>query len=730
MEKELNDESTPNPKPRLRKLRHGVTLRFSGYDLEGVPSWMIYDAARNNFFSIGWPEYEMLSRWYMADDQAIVDAVNRETTLHVDLEDFESLRTFLYNNFLVEHRWRTVFQKAREHKLIKSENLFFWFLRYYLFFRIPIFQPDKFLDRTKFFGDFLFNRYTAYVMTILGIVALYQIGMRWDEFVHTFSSIFSWQGLVFYFIAFSIAKSFHELGHAYMCKHYGVSVPTIGVAFLVFWPILYTDTTLSWSLPSHQRLRIAMAGMWAETYLTIIAALIWSNVHNVTIQMICYVTVAVNWVSTLLINVSPFMRFDGYYAFSDLLKMPNLQNRSFELARWQIRHWLFGFEEPRHEPFSPHMHTLLVAYAFATWSYRLVIYFGIAILVYHYFFKVVGIILFIIEIYAFIARPIFLEIRKLYELRKQFSLNRRTIVTILMAFALLFLLLLPLNKNLTLNATLGYNHEFLYAPMEAVIQNPLPAVGEWVKDQQVLVELKSIDVDYNLTKAKLEYEKSLVKIRRASLDANYSKQAGNLTAEQNEKKADYEKWLGLLDKLTIKAPFEGKIADVAPGLFPGVSLMKNEFILDIVDPRYIVVEAFVEAEDVDSVKIGTTGLFYPTNLDVAIVPVKVIAIEPVNISHLSLQFSKQLKQNTKKETIVDTPGYHASELGGKIPTELTEEGKYVPVGSYYRVLLMTPNTMNLKNIQLGVVTLVVKPRSLVYGTINKIKSVFVKESSF
>ena len=174
------------PKFRLRKLRKGVTLHFNGYDLEGAPQYQLFDAGRKNFFSIGWPEYEMLLRWDLGDGQAIVDAVNNETTLNLDLQDFENLREFLYKHFLVEHRWKNVYQQARDNKLIKGENLFYWFLKYYLFFRIPLFKPDKFLDRTKWFGDFLFNRVTAYVMIALGLVALYQIGIRWDEFVHTF----------------------------------------------------------------------------------------------------------------------------------------------------------------------------------------------------------------------------------------------------------------------------------------------------------------------------------------------------------------------------------------------------------------------------------------------------------------------------------------------------------------------------------------------------------------
>jgi putative peptide zinc metalloprotease protein len=721
---------TPPQKFWLRKLRHGVTLHFSGYDLEGVPHWQLYDGARNNFFVIGWPEFEMLSRWNLGDGQAIVDAVNKETTIHVELQDFEDLRTFLYNNFLVEHRWRNVYQKAKENKLIKGENLFYWFLRYYLFFRIPLFRPDKFLDRTKFFGEFLFSKVLAYIMICLGIIAIYQIGIRWEEFVHTFSSIFNWQGLFLYLIAFSIAKLFHELGHAYMCKKYGVPVPTIGVAFLVFWPVLYTDTTLSWSLPSHQRVRIALAGMWVETYITIIAALIWCNIHSVTLQMICYITVAINWVGTLLINLSPFMRFDGYYVASDLLKMPNLQGRSFELARWQIRNWLFGWEEPMHEPFSPKMHRLLVTYAILTWTYRLVIYFGIALLVYHYFFKVIGIILFAIEIFAFILRPIALELRRWYELRHQFTLNSHTKITLTCAMLIALLLLLPLNGHIKLDATLGYEHEFLYAPGEAILQKPLPPTNMVVKAKQPLVELKSPEIDYNLEKAKLEYEAVVIEARRASLDPKYTNQLHNLMANQAEKKAEYEKWLDSQNRFTLKSPFNGKIGDIASGLEPGVVLMKNEWILDVVNPERIIVEAYVEELDVDTLKIGTEGKFYPTNLDLPIVPVRVYAVEPLNTAFLAAQFSKDLKQNSKKEFVVNTPIYHVSELGGKIPAELTEEGKYAPIESIFRVLLVPLEPVAVHNIQLGTVVLTVKPRSYIYRSFHKIKNVILKESAF
>jgi len=726
-------EETPQPKARLRKLRRGVTMQFNGYDSEGIPQWLLYNAGRNNFFIIGAPEYEMLSRWDLVEPQAIIDAVNKETIYHVEMKDFEKLQDFLNRHYLVELRWRNVYQKAKEQKLIKGQNIFYWFIRYYLFFRVPLFHPDKILDKTKAFGSFLFNRYTFYVMTGLGILAVYQIGTKWQDFTHTFATLFSWQGLFSYMIAFTFIKFFHELGHAYMCKQYGVPVPTMGIAFLVFWPVLYTDTTLSWSLPSHQRIRIALAGMWVETYMTIIAALIWSNVHNLTIQMICYVTVAINWVSTLLINVSPFMRFDGYYVLSDSLKTPNLQSRSFELARWQIRNWLFGWEEPVAEQFSKRMHWILVIYAIATWIYRLIIYFGIALLVYHYFFKVIGILLFGIEIFAFILRPVVGEFQVWYEYRKQFTWNHRTIITVLSTIAILFLLLFPINNSVKLNATLSYAHQFLYANQEAILESKLPSQGTLVKVDQPIIELKSPSLEHDLEKANLEYQGILAEVRRASLSKDFSDRKNPLLAQLQEKKSEIDKFKTLQENLIIRSPFNGVIGDTASDLYPGVVVMKDEWLVDVMDPSKVVIEAFVEETDLDQVKMDVQGFFYPENLDDPVVPLKVVAIEPANAEFLAWHYSKQFMENNKKEIVVDSPSYLASELGGKIATNLTESGEFTPVDSVYRVLLIPTDEkvpVKLKHVELGTVILGVESRSFIGQIFYKIRKVVLRESGF
>ena len=43
-------------------------------------------------------------------------------------------------------------------------------------------------------------------------------------------------------LALAVTKSLHELGHAVTATRYGLRVAHMGVAFLVLWPMLYTDT--------------------------------------------------------------------------------------------------------------------------------------------------------------------------------------------------------------------------------------------------------------------------------------------------------------------------------------------------------------------------------------------------------------------------------------------------------------------------------------------------------
>ena len=722
-------EDKPSP-ARLPALRKGLTYTFNDYDYEGKPQWLIHDSGRNKFFIIGWPDYEMLMRWKLSDPEDIVYAVNDETTLNIDTSDLENLIKFLAHNYLIEQSGKTIHQTAVDQLLYKDDNKLSWLVSHYLFFRIPIWHPDAFLSRTKRFGEFLFNKYLKYLMLCLAVVAIYQISSRWEQFLSTFPSVISWRGLFFYFISFSFVKLLHEAGHAYKCKQYGVPVPACGLAFLVFWPVLYTDTTLSWTLNSKKRMHIALAGIEIESYVTIIAALIWCNTSNLTLATICYITITINWMSSLLINVSPFMRFDGYYVLSDFLKMPNLQYRAFALTRWQIRKWLFDWQDPPPEVFSTKMYLILIIYSISTWLYRLVLYIGIAALVYYMFFKALGLILFFVEIYYFILDPLVKEIKIWIHSREKFNVNLRTIITCCFTILLIGLFFIPFNKSVELPATMHYDHQFLYAPEDGLIIKSLPPAGTKIAANEVIATIESPSLSFALKKIELEHEQLVSEARRAAIDDYFAKDKGSITSSLNKKKSEYKRLLEVKDKLTLTVPFNGILVDAATELSQGSYVKKDEWLGDVINPDAIEIEAYVFQIDMNLLKEGLSGYFYPENLSEPRVPVTLTLIEPLNPKQLVCRFSEKTVRAADQRSIIETPCYHASEYGGEIATFTSTEGEFIPVKSVHRAIFRADKKVKIPYIERGHVVVSTASRSYAYRFFYAMKSILVKESGF
>lgn len=725
------DEDQPTPPPTqivLPKLRQGITCTFGDYDVHGNPHWMINDPSRNKFFIIGWAEYQIFEHWGIGTVEGIIETINDKTTLNIDKTDIESFYSFLKKNYLIQQSGYDIHKLGQEQKLFAKDNWVKWIIDHYLFFRIPIWHPDSFLVRTSYVASFIFNRYVFYVMMILAFTAIYQISTQWATFTHTFSSIFTLNGIILYFIAFSFCKFCHEMGHAYMCRRFNIPVQSLGVAFLVFWPVLYTDTTLSWVLKSKQRMEIALAGIWVETYVTIIAALIWCNTDSVTIKTICYLIITVNWMASLLINVSPFMRFDGYYVLADYLRMPNLQPRAFALTRWQIRRWLFDWQDPPPEVYSNNMRRFLIAYSIATWVYRLVLYLGIAVLVYHFFIKIVGIILFAIEIYYFVLGPFISEINTWYHSREKFTWNKRVITTLVLASILVLLIFLPIRTSIKLPGTMGYFHEFIIAQEEGKIEGSIPKVGSVVKKGQVILQLQSVDLENSLNIVMLKYQQKLIELRNAKINLDNFNQKNIILSDINKSQAEYSKLYALYDKLTIKSPFDGVLHEISSDLAPGVFVMKNEWIADIIDTSRVVVEAYINEADLRRIKLGLTGYFYPSQLSEDRIPVTLSAIDTLNTSQLSCQYSRTIKQNKEESVVVDTPCYQSSEMGGGIPTYLTEEGTYVPVKSVYRIKLVPKGPVKINYVERGNVVLTAESTSYAAQAFYWIKSILVAET--
>src|SRR5690606_35412044 len=122
------------------------------------------------------------------------------TTLNVDVEDLNKFIQFLSYNYLLDQPSKKIHEYAKTQNLMEDQHVFHWLIKHYLFFRVPLWHPDKFLSKTAVVGRVMFSRYLGYVMLVLAFSAIYQISNRWDLFVSTFPSVISWKGLFYYFI--------------------------------------------------------------------------------------------------------------------------------------------------------------------------------------------------------------------------------------------------------------------------------------------------------------------------------------------------------------------------------------------------------------------------------------------------------------------------------------------------------------------------------------------------
>ena len=84
------------------------------------------------------------------------------------------------------------------------------------------------------------------------VLGFYLAGLQWDAFANTFLHFLSLEGLMLYGVTLVGVKIVHELGHAYVATRYGCRVPHMGVAFMVLFPMLYTEVSDAWKLTSRK----------------------------------------------------------------------------------------------------------------------------------------------------------------------------------------------------------------------------------------------------------------------------------------------------------------------------------------------------------------------------------------------------------------------------------------------------------------------------------------------
>lgn len=354
-------------------LRASVQVHRQVY--RGVVWYVLYEPFTNKFYRLPQGAYEFVSR--LSVNKTVGEVWNgmlNSATGEIpgQGEVIEMLAQLYQSNMLmydgIEDGAKLFERNQKQNrKKVKASLLNIFFLK------VPLVDPDALLNKLRWLISCLISKPFALVWLLTVIVAAKYGVENFDALKDSTQGFLSPSNIGWVYVCTVFVKLLHEFGHASVVKRYGGEVHTLGVMFMLLVPLPYVDATASWSFrDKSKRMLVGAAGMLTEFFIASIALIIWANLGGGILKNLAYNVIIMASVSTVLFNINPLMRFDGYYMLTDLLDMPNLQQRSVQHLKYLLERYIFFKRDA--EPVAE------------TWSERVVYFFyGICSSVYRIF---------------------------------------------------------------------------------------------------------------------------------------------------------------------------------------------------------------------------------------------------------------------------------------------------------------------------------------------------------
>lgn len=250
----------------------------------------------------------------------------------------------------------------------------------FLFFRLPLVDPDPYLTRLLPFIRFITGPWMAAVWLAVviggGIAAVQNASQLADKT----QGLLSLSNLPWLYACLAVLKFLHEMGHAFVTKRYGGEVRTLGLMFLMFTPLPYVDATASWAFrnPWH-RVYVGAAGMVVEFFLAAIGAMVWASTGPGLVNSIAFNVMVIGSVSSLIFNGNPLLRFDAYYMLSDAIEIPNLYQKAQKQWLYFGDRYLLGTPNLESPAQDDREWWWLTVYGAASFIYLIVVTVGISL---------------------------------------------------------------------------------------------------------------------------------------------------------------------------------------------------------------------------------------------------------------------------------------------------------------------------------------------------------------
>lgn len=479
-----------------------------------------------------------------------------------------------------------------------------------LFLRIPLLDPDNFLNKTMPLVRPFFSVFGAILWLICMVWLGVQAAVNWDELTSDIvGRVLAVDNLLLIVLVFPALKAVHELGHAYATKLYGGEVHDVGLMFLIFIPVPYVDASASSVFSNKwQRILVASAGMFAEFFVAAAAMFIWLNAEPGMVRALAFNAMLIATVSTVIFNGNPLLRFDAYYILADLVEVPNLAARANKYWIYLAQSKCFGMANATNPIKAPGERGWLLFYGPAALVYRIIVMVGIAIFVSTTFF-IIGVLLAAWSITTSLLWPTLKGIAFVFSSDSLTGRRPRallaTAVGIAAVFALFFVLPVPHGTVATGVVAVPENARIVSSG-QGDVTRLLVAHGDELQAGQAMLELSdpSLLARLDITKARLlevELRRRVAEAEAVGEVALYQQQAGYLLNE----KSDIEQKIA---ELVIKSPVTGTFISPSIKDTMGRYAPRGELLGHMFDKTPDLLQVVVPQDEVDLVRSNTKSV--------------------------------------------------------------------------------------------------------------------------
>jgi putative peptide zinc metalloprotease protein len=491
-----------------------------------------------------------------------------------------------------------------------------------LYMRFPFFDPDDLYNRIIKYIGFLWSRKFFVFYLVLFSLAATIIISNWATVSTGLTNLYSFQDkglrdiLMFIFVIFTVIV-LHENGHGLTCKRYGGEVHEIGFMLIYFMPAFYANVTDTWTFESKAaKLWVTFAGAFVELIICSFASFVWYfSTPGYFTHDLAFTFMITAGLSSILINMNPLIRLDGYFALVDYLEIPKLGDDSTKYLGLLLRKYILRVpvELPKYDR---RLKLILLTYGVLSFCYRIFIL-TLTLLFFNRqlgrLFPEMSVFIFPLVAYRLLRKKLkvtWKHVHNIYVDKKELLMKPKwlAIGSTTAAILLGLFLFLPVSYSHSATFIVEPTHQVpVRALTEGFVGSVLVHEGDVVRRGTLLAVMRDLDLEQkrDALKSQISVLNRDMFVQRAQGDTAQAIQSERQSVQLSEALAKIE---SELTNLNITAPIDGTVTTPGVEDKAGMMLKEGDELCQIANAEDLRARVVVDDWDIQDVEVGSRAV--------------------------------------------------------------------------------------------------------------------------